>query len=265
MKSALEAILRGISRVKKVREGDVAGLVSPDPRNRHQNDRYGFVLFDNSSGGAGSVQDLVLTGHGGDDDNQRRDAIIEILKAAIRVCHCTCKSDLNQGKNALLEPWAREDYLTKDAQAQAGCRVRVACYNCLKSYGNQRDHQLLDRHDAKRILEWLLNGQFSGGGHQNSNNLPGGGGSFPSHNPSRGGQGVDQGVILRSDSEAPSGTVRAKVTTSQGTIEGEFMILRWAKEGKRLGVKVKGMNPPTSEISISSGDLDSGMASIILL
>ena len=236
MKSALEAILRGISRVKRLRDGDVAGLVSPDPRNRQQqNDRYGFVLFDDSSGGAGSVQDLVLTGHPGRDDQQRRGAIIEILQKAIEVCDCTCQSDLNQGKNESLAPWAREDYLTKDIQDQAVCRVREACYDCLKAYGNQRDHILLDRHDAKHILTLLLNGQ-----------------------------GVERGEVFRSDSEAPSGSVRAMVTTSQGIIEGEFKILRWAKEGKRLGVKVKGVNPLISEIKISDEDLESGRATILL-
>jgi hypothetical protein len=264
MKSALEAILRGISRVKRLREGDVAGLVSPDPRNRQQqNDRYGFVLFDDSSGGAGSVQDLVLTGHPGSDDQQRSDAIIEILEKAIEVCDCTCQSDLNQGKNASLEPWSREDYLTKDVQEQAGCRVREACYDCLKSYTNQRDHILLDRHDAKHILTLLLNGMAPGAGPQNPN--PGGGGADPNGNPPHDVLGAERGEVFRSDSEVPSGIVSAIVTTSLGTIEGRFKILRWAKEGKRLGVKVKGMNPPTSEISIRSEDLDSGLASIALL
>jgi hypothetical protein len=266
MKSALEAILRGISRVKRLREDDVAGLVSPDPRNRLQQiDRYGFILFDNSSGGAGSVQDLVLTGHPGRDDQQRSDAIIEILQKAIEVCDCRCQSDLNQGKNESLAPWAREDYLTKDAQEQAGCRVREACYDCLKSYANQRDHIILDRHDAKHILELLLNGHAPGGRRQIPNNLPGGGGASPADNPSSGSRGSDRDAVFRSNSEVPSGTVRAIVKTSQGTIEGEFKILRWAKEGKRLGVKIKGMNLPTSEISIRSEDLDSGLASIVLL
>jgi hypothetical protein len=54
------------------------------------------------------------------------------------------------------------------------------------------------------------------------------------------------------------------VTTSQGIIEGEFKILRWAKEGKRLGVKVKGVNPPGPEIKISDEDLDFGRATIVL-
>ena len=113
--------------------------------------------------------------------------------------------------------------------------MREACYDCLKAYGNQRDHILLDRHDAKHILTLLLNGQ-----------------------------GVERGEVFRSDSEAPSGSVRAMVTTSQGIIEGEFKILRWAKEGKRLGVKVKGVNPLISEIKISDEDLESGRATILL-
>jgi hypothetical protein len=263
MKSALEAILRGISRVKRLREGDVAGLVSPDPRNRlQQNNRYGFVLFDNASGGAGYVQDLVLTGHPGRDDQQRSDAIIEILKKAITVCDCTCQSNLNQGKNKFLEPWAREDYLNKAVQDQAGCRVRESCYDCLKSYANQRDHTLLDRHDAKHILELLLNGQNPRRGLKNPN--PGGDVAIPNTNPPSGVPAPEPGMMFRSDGEIPSGTVRAVVTTSQGTVKGEFMILRWSNEGVRLGVKVKGVNPPVSEIKLSDADLDSGEATILL-
>jgi hypothetical protein len=243
MKSALEAILRGISRVKRLREGDVAGLVSPDPRNQNlQNNQYGFVLFDDSSGGAGSVQDLVLTGHPGPDNQQRSAAIVKILEAAKEVCDCTCQSDLNQGKALHLVPLAREDYLTKDVQTQANSRVREACYDCLKSYGNQRDHILLDRHDAKHILGLLLNGQAHGEG-----------------------QGVAaRGEVFQFDCDVPSGTVRATVTINQETIEGEFIIRLWTDEGVRRGVKVKGTNPPVPEIKISNEDLESGKATILL-
>jgi hypothetical protein len=265
MKSALEAILRGIARVKRLREGDVAGLVSPDPRNpQQQNDRYGFVLFDNSSGGAGSVQDLVLTGHPGRDDQQRSDAIIEILEMAMEVCDCTCQSDLNQGKHTSLEPWAREDYLTKAVQDRAGCRVREACYDCLKSYANQRDHTLLDRRDAKRILELLLDGKVHSAGSQ-KNILFGEDGSSPGSDPLLVESGNERGELFRSDSEIPSGSVRALVRTAKETFEGDFKILRWAKEGNYLGVRVKGINPQTAEIPISGEDLDAGVASIRLL
>ena len=262
MRSALEAILRGISRYKRLRENDIAGLVSPDPRNRQQRGLYGFVLFDNSSGGAGSVQDLVLTGHPGAEEGQRRDTIIEILQEAISICSCSCQSDLNQTYSLNLVPLTREDFLTKSPKEQTSYRVRESCYDCLKSYSNQRDHILLDRHDAKHILELLLNGQTPGAGTQNPN--LGGGGAAPNANPPRDIPAPEQGMIFRSDSEIPSGTVRAVVTTSHGTAEGEFKILLWANEGERLGLKVKGTNPPVPEIKISDEELDSGRAMILL-
>jgi hypothetical protein len=55
------------------------------------------------------------------------------------------------------------------------------------------------------------------------------------------------------------------VRTAKETFEGDFKILRWAKEGNYLGVRVKGINPQTAEIPISGEDLDAGVASIRLL
>jgi hypothetical protein len=157
MKSALQGILRALVRFKRLKVDDVAGLVSADPTNRQQGARFGFVLFDNSSGGAGSVQDLVLTGLDDENDRQRRDTIIQILKEAIEVCECTCHSELNEGKDRSLPPLARENFLAQmNPDDKAGSRVKEACYDCLKSYTNQREHTAFDRHDAKRILKLLL-------------------------------------------------------------------------------------------------------------
>jgi hypothetical protein len=265
MRSALEAILRGVTRHKRLRESDVAGLVSPDPRNRQQRGLYGFVLFDNSSGGAGSVQDLVLTGHAGRDDQQRRNAIFEILEEALRICECTCESGLNLGKERTLVPLTREDYLTKDPHDQVRYRVREACYNCLKSYENQRDHVLLDRHDAKHILELLLlGGRPPEGGQQNPSPVDVGSGPGASRNPAHGAFG-GAGTPIQVGSEIPPGEVTAVVKTVDGTITGNFRILRWAREGKPLGLKLKRMDAPSADLSIRTEDLESGATTIFLL
>jgi hypothetical protein len=238
MKSALQAILIGVVRSKRLKGGDVDGLVSPDPRNRQQARRYGFVLYDNSSGGSGSVQDLVLTGNPG-NDALRKLRVKEVILEAIHVCNCPCDSDLNHGKPTCLTPVTREDYLADGNQGNR--RVRVACYNCLKSYGNQRDHVLLDRHDAKQILEFIKNG-----------------GDIDAD--CRHGQGTE----LRSDSAVPGDQVRAQVTTSRGSEHGSFRIVAWTNEGVRVGLKAKKMDPPGPEISISTEELDSGAGKIVV-
>jgi hypothetical protein len=234
MKSALQAILIGIMRSKRLRGGDVEGLVSPDPRNRQQSGRYGFVFYDNSSGGAGSVQDLVLTGTLL-NDSLREIRIKEVISEAIKVCKCACDSGLNLGKDPELTPNTREDYLAADNQANL--RVRVACYSCLKSYGNQRDHLLLDRHDASYILERIF---------------------LNVHAPDW------QGTQFRSDSIVPCARVHAEVRTNDGKHEGYFMILPWTIEGVRQGIKVKKLDPPEPEISISNSDLDAGVVSVTI-
>ncbi len=119
--------------------------------------------------------------------------------------------------------------------------MRVACYNCLKSYGNQRDHVLLDRHDAKKILE-LINT----GGDIDADSQHG------------------QGTELRSYSKVPEDNVRAQVTTSRGIERGYFRILLWTNEGVRVGLKAKKIDPPGPEISISNQELDSGTGKIVV-
>lgn len=231
MKSALHAILRAVVLVKRIKGDDVAGLVTPDPINR-QIGKYGFVLFDNSSGGAGSVQDLVLTGHPSHDEDLRKDMILRVLKEAIGICHCgSCGS--NSGIDSTLPPIPREDYLALLPNEKSKYRVRVACYDCLKSYSNQREHEVLDRHDAKRILELLIQSQ------QQSSN----------------------GVMLRSDSKIPEGKVYVKAHIHSGLLEGECRILPWTIEGKKKGIRIKMLNPISEEISITDEDLDSGKVS----
>ncbi|WP_176235229.1 DEAD/DEAH box helicase [Candidatus Hakubella thermalkaliphila] len=53
-----------------------------------------------------------------------------------------------------------EDILERARQLCAGCpsRCETACYRCLLDYGNQRYHALLDRHLARDMLEFVLEG-----------------------------------------------------------------------------------------------------------
>ena len=252
MKSALHAILRGIILSKTLKDGDVAGLVCPDPRNRQVTGQYGFVLFDNSSGGAGSVQSLALTGIDSPEENMRLASIQEALREAIKICaNCSCESGLNHGKDLFkTTPRSREDYLALSSDEQQKNRVRVSCYRCLKSFNNQRDHVFLDRHDAREILEFLEGNLSKQGGGGRVGKGPNG--------PTRGKKVIKekntQDFVLRSTSEIPKGQVRIRLATPRGVREGEARILIWTKEGDKLGVKIK--IGDSEEIQISNQELD---------
>jgi len=208
MKAALQAILRAVTLEKAIRGGDVGGIVTPDPLN-NQGGQYGFVLFDDSSGGAGAVQDLVLTGHDGPEEQERELAIRGVLnRALLLVCQCDCVSDLNVPLDPNLPPIPREDYLALQPADRAQHRVRVACYDCLKSYSNQRDHEVLDRHDAETIVRALLAEQAG---------------------PEAGGGAGDYRPLNPAD-PIPRGRCRARIRAGEDWIEGECRIISQTNE-----------------------------------
>jgi very-short-patch-repair endonuclease len=87
-------------------------------------DRNELLFFEASEGGAGVLRQLV------DDPG----AIAALARRALAVCH--------------FNPDTLEDeYADECGQA---------CYRCLLSYGNQTDHQLLDRTSIREILSELL-------------------------------------------------------------------------------------------------------------
>jgi hypothetical protein len=248
MKSALQALLGAIASVKQIKRGDIAGLVSPDPTNL-QKGQYAFVLFDDSSGGSGAVLDLVLTGNEGPDEEARGQLIRSVLHAAIEVCNCdSCSIDLNQGKDPRLCPIPREDYLAKQTdEERRDFRVREACYDCLKSFANQREHTILDRHDAKRILQLLVTPEEGGGGLAAAVPVPG---SDP---------GSDDGYrLLQPEESLPKGRIDAKVRASGAWLTGRCSLLAKAdKEGSLLQVIVR-MDSPSHEIVFSAEDWGKG-------
>jgi|GEM_PF-2360879 len=149
MKSALHAILRAAARIKGIEDRDIGGLALPIDGNIGE---CGFVLFDESSGGGGVVLDLILTGKS-ELDSEREDLIRRILLKAIRICEeCGC----SQAQAPESRPLPRLEYLGLDAANRLGCRSASSCYNCLRSYRNQRDHEFLDRYDAAQLLKEIL-------------------------------------------------------------------------------------------------------------
>ena len=85
-----------------------------------------ILLYESAEGGAGVLRRII------DDPN----AISEIAKLALQICHFDPVTGTDQKRG----PKARED-------------CEAACYDCLMNYGNQRDHDILDR---KCISDFLM-------------------------------------------------------------------------------------------------------------
>ncbi len=111
----LYSMLEGLSRYLDVERNELSGCLHWFRDMKHPNGNYGFVLFDNTPGGAGYVRQLtnpqVLSG---------------MLKAGYRVVStCVCGGD------------------AKD----------TACYSCLCNYYNQKQHDILKRYYAIDFYE----------------------------------------------------------------------------------------------------------------
>jgi very-short-patch-repair endonuclease len=99
-------------------------------------DKRNYILFyEAAEGGAGVLRRLV---------DEPRD-LAAVARQALQLCHF----DPDTGNDMRRAPGARED-------------CEAACYNCLMSYGNQRDHSLLDRQLIKEYLLRLANAQVAG-------------------------------------------------------------------------------------------------------
>jgi ATP-dependent helicase YprA (DUF1998 family) len=119
--ASLQAILKSAIQVKyQLEDNELAAEPLP---NEHE--RNVILLYESAEGGAGVLRRLL-------DEPQ---AIREIALEALRLCH--------------FDPETEQD-LRRAPRAQEDCEA--ACYDCLLSYYNQRDHQLLDRHAIRDFL-----------------------------------------------------------------------------------------------------------------
>ena len=113
--SVLYAILRGVTDTLDLEESDSAGCLQ-----HIRKDGYGttcFILYDTTPGGAGHVRRLL-------DASLLQHSIqraLELVKA------CTC----------------------------GGPEGHASCYACLRSYRNQKIHDILDRSLAIQFLSKL--------------------------------------------------------------------------------------------------------------
>jgi very-short-patch-repair endonuclease len=118
MASVQTALERAIETTYQLEDADLATEAIPE-----RDDRRKILLYEAAEGGAGVLSRLV-------DD---RKALGIVARKALELLH--------------FDP--------NTAEELAGAPCVKSCYDCLRSYYNQRDHDVLDRHAAHPIL-WAL-------------------------------------------------------------------------------------------------------------
>lgn len=123
--SLQSALKTAIQVCYQIEDNELAAEPLPDA------DRRKLILFyESAEGGAGVLRRLI-------DDTE---AFGKIAREALALCHY----DPDTGEDQKRAPGFRED-------------CEAACYNCLMTYRNQRDHKFLDRKAIKEILLDLAN------------------------------------------------------------------------------------------------------------
>lgn len=121
--ASLQAALKeAIQQQFQLESSELAVLPIPDRDNRRA-----IFLYESSEGGAGVLRQFV--------DN--KETVSNVARRALEICHF----DINTGED------------------QASDTCGIACYDCLLDYGNQPDHEILNRHCIKTLLENLVKAQ----------------------------------------------------------------------------------------------------------
>ncbi|MFW6156132.1 MAG: helicase-related protein, partial [Armatimonadota bacterium] len=130
MASLQSAFKKAIQAVFDLEETELAAEPLPNRRGRKR-----ILLYEAAEGGAGVLQRLLSEG----------DAIARVARTALEILHY----DPDTGDDRRRGPTGEED-------------CEAACYDCLMTYANQRDHQLLDRTTVVDYLRELAAGELSG-------------------------------------------------------------------------------------------------------
>lgn len=120
MASLQAALKRGVEAIYQLEESELAAEALPTAA-----DRRVLLLYEAAEGGAGVLRRLL-------DDAT---ALGRVAREALEICHF----DSDTGADRGAAPHAEE-------------RCEAACYDCLLSYSNQRDHRLLDRFAVREVL-----------------------------------------------------------------------------------------------------------------
>src|SRR5262249_41585394 len=127
--ASLAAALKSAIQVEfQLEDSELAAEPLPDDTNRRV-----ILLYEAAEGGAGVLRRIA--GEPG--------AFRTVARRALELCHF----NPDTGEDLGHAPGARE-------------RCESACYVCLLSYGNQRDHQLLDRMRIRDLLQELAGAEM---------------------------------------------------------------------------------------------------------
>ncbi len=130
--ASLQAILKSAIQVKyQLEDNELAAEPLPSMEERSL-----ILFYESAEGGAGVLKRLL-------NDAQ---ALAEVAREALRLCH--------------FDPLTGEDR-RRALRAQEDCES--ACYDCLLTYSNQRDHRLLDRQAIRDSLLALAQSQVEAG------------------------------------------------------------------------------------------------------
>ena len=127
MASIQAALKNAIQVVYQLEDNELAAEPLP-----HRDSRNRILFFEAAEGGAGVLRHIL-------DDTE---ALGKVARQALELCHF----DPDSGGDLKRAPRANED-------------CEAACYDCLMSYVNQRDHKLLDRKSIKNLLIMLRDSQ----------------------------------------------------------------------------------------------------------
>lgn len=123
MASLQAALKRAIETVFQLEDNELAAEPLPDQDNRQM-----LLFYEAAEGGTGVLRQMV----------EDPSILALVSKEALRICH--------------FNPDTLED-LRHAPRAQEDCEA--ACYDCLLSYGNQREHPILDRQTIREVLGML--------------------------------------------------------------------------------------------------------------
>ncbi len=126
--ATLQAALKNAIQVCfQLEDSELAAEPLPSASQRHQ-----ILIYESAEGGAGVLRRLV-------EDGQK--AMVEVAKAALDLLH--------------FDPETGDDRKFPQGSKEA---CEIACYDCVMSYGNQGDHEHLNRHLVKDFLMAMSRG-----------------------------------------------------------------------------------------------------------
>jgi len=119
MASIQSALKQAIQQEYQLEPGELAAEPLPS-----KDDRQLLFFYESAEGGAGVLRQLV----------EDHTAIARVARAAMKICHFELETE-------------------EDQDAAIDCEA--ACYDCLLEYGNQTDHDHIDRSLIRDLLEAL--------------------------------------------------------------------------------------------------------------